>query len=251
MCVTAGCPAVIAGETPWTADSLSGVGRIWFNTGEVCGAFLIAPRVAMTAAHCLFDDADGRLRSLDGMWVQVSWMGGQPAERRRVEAVGLHPGFLGGGSPNVARVAIDIALLGLEPPASEGSIAQVYALAEDSASSEQQVTVVSVDPSPGRRGLAIRACTILSRIQGTVSLDCPGAPGLSGSPLLVQRGDGRPAVLGVVSSTGTDQGQSVSLAALARRAIDPLWHDLCGRWPNPDAWSCLTGDGGLEFEWPW
>jgi protease YdgD len=252
VCARPEAPATASENSALQDGALAAVGRVWFDTGDVCGATLIAPRVAVTAAHCLFAGHQGRLRTLDSMWVQLDWEGGRPSQRRGVQAIGLHPGFRPGGAPNIARIAIDIALLGLAPSTSGAAVVPFLDVADANAILVgQRVSLVSLDASSGQRGLQIQSCTILSRIEGTVSLDCPGKAGRSGAPLLVPWGQGVGQVLGVVSSVGEDRGREVSLAALAGPTMAPLWYDLCNHWMAPDGWACPHGTLQPDSLWPW
>ena len=84
--------------------------RIESQLGELCSAVLVAPDIALTAAHCVLAETRYAAHGLDPKFRDV---------RREVVSLALHPSFEAGAPPR-RQPGIDLALLRLESPMGPG-----------------------------------------------------------------------------------------------------------------------------------
>jgi hypothetical protein len=84
--------------------------RIESQLGELCSAVLVAPDIALTAAHCVLVETRYAVHGLDRNFRDV---------RREVVSMVLHPSFQAGTPPRT-QPGIDLALLKLERPMGPG-----------------------------------------------------------------------------------------------------------------------------------
>ncbi len=73
---------------PWTA-----LGRVQTELGTRCTGFLVAPRVVMTAAHCLFRQVTGHYVQPDSVHFLWRYDKGVYADHARVVAFAQAPGY--------------------------------------------------------------------------------------------------------------------------------------------------------------
>jgi protease YdgD len=197
------------------------VGRLNREAGGFCTAVLIAPKEALTAAHCLWDQTR---RS----WVDPETLHFVPGYRRgsylghaRVTRYRLAQGISidDRGHPEsllddwaVLELTLDLrAGAGVEPmPLAEGSERDTFAglpLASGGYSRDRPHLPVKVAP-----------CRALGVIEhGRLLLhDCDSQAGSSGSPIVVER-DGQLVVIGIQSAVVSAGGEAVALAVLMQR----------------------------------
>ncbi len=190
--------SAVVGGAPTDAFPAMGA-LIWFREGTFCSAFLLAPRVVMTAAHCI----DGR-RLPDGFFtgsgaavtdVPTSASELRGFTRIDVNGAAVYPGFDASRGDATSldglrrRYEDDVALVRLAAPAS----AEPLVLDRDPPETDERCTIVGygADREGGsirglrKRTARVRIAALTSRDHLEVrAVDGEPARGDSGSPLL-------------------------------------------------------------------
>ena len=195
-------------EMPWPA-----VARLQIPGVSRCTAVLVAPQVAVTAAHCLYGRRLGRFVPPDSVNVLFGYDAGKFARHVRAVSYAIMPGFnpqsqFGGGA--------DLALIRFARPVGD----RVVPLAEDAGAGvtvmlggygQDRAEVVMADPACTTRGLSAGQ-------DGRPMLvhNCNGTRGTSGGPVFSRLPDGTWALVGiqVASNTHGVGGAAVPVAAV-------------------------------------
>lgn len=94
-------------------DAVGRLNLAGYRHREMCTASLVAPDLALTAAHCVTTAEDGYLKRLEDMVFVAGWNGGEHAGSARVAEVMVHPGAFDAGRFDLAH---DVALVRLDRP---------------------------------------------------------------------------------------------------------------------------------------
>jgi hypothetical protein len=198
--------AIVGGGAPSTEGVARSVVTIVGSRGNFCTGAVIAPRVVLTAAHCVQPGADYRL---------VEYGGGQPT-LQSIKSVVIHPGFRM-EAMSAHRATADIALLQLEAPA-KGKVAATLGMPAIPVLVGGRFTIAGIGVTvrgDGKSGGTTRVAGLVATGKpGTLQIrlvdpvgqgtrDGLGAcTGDSGAPVFEDK-PGGPVIIGVVSwSTG-------------------------------------------------
>ena len=196
---------------PWAA-----VARLQIPGVSRCTAVLIAPQMAVTAAHCLYGRGLGRFVPPSSINVLFGYDAGKYARHVTAVSYAVMPGFnpqsrYGGGA--------DLALVRFASPVGE----YVVPLANDvgpgitimlGGYGQDKAEVVMADPACTARGLA-------SGLDGRPMLvhNCNGTRGTSGGPVFSRLLDGTWALVGVQVASNTYGVGGAAVPVSAIRAL--------------------------------
>lgn len=187
-------------QPPWLI-----LGRLQTELGTRCTAFLIAPNVVMTAAHCLWLEESGNyVRPHSVHFLRAYHRGHYAAEARAIHVI-VAPGF--DPTRAIATAQADRATVILEHPmVASADIPPVLAPREGDHAAivgyEQDV------PEVARGDLTCRITGILGRL---IRHDCVTTHGASGAPIMILR-DGKWAIGGMTTlANGEGGGAGVEL----------------------------------------
>lgn len=180
------------------------VARLNIQGAGQCSAVLIAPRLAVTAAHCLRHPRSGRIVSEDRAHLLFGYDKGRWIAHRRVSAFGFSPGHgtTGGLEHDWALLAFENPVEGVTPPDLRSAS---VAPAEDESFSTAGYG------APRKEVMSVaEGCAFRSLHDSVLSVGCALSGGASGGPVLDV--EGRLAAV-LVAISGDDQGE-VGLAAM-------------------------------------
>jgi V8-like Glu-specific endopeptidase len=210
------------------AQAWRGVGRLNIAGRRFCTATLIAPDVAVTAAHCLFHPNTRRPVPPREMRFVAGLRFGGFAASRRVRAVATHPAYDYDGRATMRSLSSDVALLALDGPV-PGTAAAAFSIGPFLAS-DGGMTLVSYARDRAHAPSIERRCQVATALWPVAALTCEVTYGASGAPVFAEGVDG-PRVVAVVSALGrTDAGQVALTVAVA-----PLMNELLGVLAAKDA----------------
>ena len=198
--------AIVGGGAPSSEGVARSIVTIVGSRGNFCTGAVVAPKIVLTAAHCVQPGADYRI---------VEYGGGQPT-LQNVKNVAIHPGFKM-DAMLAHRATADVALLQLEAPA-KGKAPAALGMPNIPIMVGGRFTIVGIGVTvrgDGKSGGTIRTANLVATGKpGTLQIrlvdpigqgtrDGLGAcTGDSGAPVFEDKPNG-PAIIGVVSwSTG-------------------------------------------------
>lgn len=189
------------------------VGRIDTPQG-ICTGVLIAPDIALTAAHCVFEPS-GRQIAADKIRFRAGYHKGRSMADRTAAAVFVHDSYAQDPSGQISGGAMryDVALLRLSASISsaEASPFRIF----DGDMENLPVSVVSY--GRGREEVLSRQaeCAVLRRYSaGQIAFDCAVTYGSSGAPVFMKQ-DNRIRIVSLISAgsaPGTTEGESYGMA---------------------------------------
>ena len=220
------------------------VGRVETSARSYCSGSLLAPKVVLPAAHCVFDRA-GERRDPTQMEFRAGYRDGETIATARVARAVVPSGFNPVDTDSARYLANDIALLELVDtiPGTTASYFPLGALPRTGA----EVTAVTY--GRGRDNAATRqaGCRVMAEARGLAAFTCMGDPGSSGAPIFDTSGRS-PRIIAVISSKGRYAGRAAVFGMQVQRQVSALQRALRtgeGVWPDrapPEARRIGGGD---------
>ena len=191
-----------------TNNDLRGVGLVDLGSAGGCTGTLIAPDTVLTAAHCLLSKKDGEVISVENITFHPSNLNGIPGPGFSGRSISIHPVYLLPWVPQMRRVSRDLGLLHLQEPVPESIATPVnHQTSGEFFGSGRIVSFRGRDSRQARH----RDCDVIPTEFQVIQLSCDVKTGESGSPFLTFE-NGRPQLVGVISSRSEIDGLPIALA---------------------------------------
>jgi V8-like Glu-specific endopeptidase len=211
-------PALADGKRMMTeaeAAEWRGVGRLNVAGRRFCTATLVSERLAITAAHCLYNPRTKRAAPLEQFRFVAGLRLGAYAAVRRVTRTATLPDYRYSGEASLETIGADVALIELSEPIVE---AAPFAMSSG-AGWAPAATVVSYARDRAHAPSIQQPCRLRRSWGRVAALDCDVTYGASGAPVFAGAGAGAKLV-GVISAMS--DGGAVALAVLATPALARL-----------------------------
>lgn len=205
------------------AKAWEAVGRLDINGKGFCTGALIAPKLVLTAAHCLFDSATGVRINEGHIEFLAGWRNGRAGAYRDVARVVIHPDYIYNEELSSERVRNDLALLELSQPIRNMAIKPFKTAARPRTGDRVGVVSYALDRSEAPSLQEV--CSVLSRQEGVLVTSCSVDFGSSGAPIFILE-DGEARIVSVVSAKAEVRGEEVSLGTALGQPLAELQAEL-------------------------
>lgn len=199
------------------------VGRLDVDGKGFCTGALIAPRLVLTAAHCLFDSQTKQRIDHSKVQFLAGWRNGRAGAYRDVRRAVVHPDYVFDGDVSSERVRNDLALLELQRPIRNTTIQPFETAARPRPG--DAVGVVSYARDRSEAPSLQEVCKVLAQQDGVLVTDCSVNFGSSGAPIFRFSEDAAE-IVSVVSAKAEVEGKNVSLGTSLGATLELLRAEL-------------------------
>ncbi|MFK7836739.1 MAG: serine protease [Sulfitobacter sp.] len=205
------------------ARAWEAVGRLDIGGTGFCTGALIAPRLVLTAAHCLYDRVTKERIDHSSVQFLAGWRNGRAGAYRDVRRAVVHPDFIYDGDVSSDRVRNDLALLELQQPIRNTTI-EPFATAARPRPGDS-VGVVSYAKDRAEAPSLQEVCKVIAQQEGVLVTSCSVDFGSSGAPIFTFE-NGQAQIVSVVSAKAEVDGQRVSLGTSLGATLAVLQAEL-------------------------
>ena len=205
------------------AAAWEAVGRLDIGGNGFCTGALIAPKLVLTAAHCMYDRTTGTEIDHGSIRFLAGWRNGSAGASRNVRRFVVHPNYDYHGDPSSKRVRYDLALLELEHSIRNPTITPFKTAARPRKG--DRVGVVSYAKGRSENPSLQEVCNVLARQEGVLVTSCAVDFGASGAPIFTFQ-DGMAHIVSVISAKAEVEGQEVSLGTSMGQPLALLQAEL-------------------------